>query len=134
MVGDDRALTKLTVPGRYPIPYLLDLTYNLHGCLIFSKVDLLRAFHEVPVKECDISKTAICTPFGSYEYLWMPFGLLNAAQTQQRLMDEVLRYLEDIQIASKTIEEHQQQLEAVFNRIKDYGRVVNSNHSMAVTS
>lgn len=136
MVGDYRALNTITLPDRYPLPYLQDFTYILHGCEVFSKVDLLRAFHQVPVEESAIPKTAICTPFGSYEYVRMPFGLRNAAQTQQRLMDEVLRglqfvfvYLDDILIASKDIAEHRRHLTEVLQRIQKYGLVVNLQKS-----
>lgn len=136
MCGDYRALNTITVPDRYPVPYLQDFTYILFGCTVFSKVDLLRAFHQVPVEECDIPKTAICTPFGAYEYLRMPFGLRNAAQTQQRLMDEVFLglnfvfvYLDDILIASKSAAEHRAHLLAVFERIQQYGLIVNLKKS-----
>lgn len=136
MCGDYRALNTITIPDRYPVPYLQDFTYILSGCTIFSKVDLLRAFHQVPVEECDIAKTAISTPYGAYEYLRMPFGLRNAAQTQQRLMDEVLRglpfifvYLDDILVASQNAKEHRSHLRQVFDRIQKYGLVVNLKKS-----
>lgn len=141
MCGDYRALNRITKPDRYPIPYLQDFTYFLHGCTIFSKVDLLRAFHQVPVEEGDIPKTAISTPYGSYEYTKMPFGLRNAAQTQQRLMDEVLRglpfvfcYLDDVLVASRSVEEHRCHLMQVFERIKKFGLVVNLKKSEFGTS
>jgi hypothetical protein len=69
----------------------------------------------------DIPKTAICTPFGLFEYLFMPFGLKNAAQTFQRLMDRLFRhlpfvfvYLDDILVASRSDEEHLDHLRQVF--------------------
>lgn len=136
MCGDYRALNRITVPDRYPIPYLQDFTYILHGCTVFSKIDLLRAYHQVPVQEHDIPKTAICTPFGSYEYVFMSFGLRNAAQTQQRLMDEVLWglpfvfcYLDDVLIASRDSDEHRRHLSEVFTRIQQFGLVVNLQKS-----
>ena len=76
--------------------------------------------------------TAIVTPFGSFEFLRMPFGLKNAAQTFQRLMDTVCRgsssffvYLDDILIFSHCSEQqHLQHLKQLFQRLKDYGPVI----------
>jgi hypothetical protein len=85
--GDYRRLNAVTVPDKYPLPNLQDLSANLHGNTIFSKLDLVKGYHQVPVNKDDIPKTAIITPFGLFEYIYMPFGLKNAAQTFQRLMD-----------------------------------------------
>jgi hypothetical protein len=60
-----------------------DLSNGLHVCNIFSKIDLVTGYHQIPVAAADISKTAIITPFGLFEYLFTPFGLSNAAQTFQ---------------------------------------------------
>jgi hypothetical protein len=87
--GDYRRLNTVTEDDRYPLPSILDFSSNLAGCTVFSKVDLVKGYHQVPMAEADIPKTAICTPFGLFEYLFMPFGLKNAAQTFQRLMDRL---------------------------------------------
>ena len=79
--GDYRALNARTLPDRYPLPYLTYFTTNLRGKKIFSKIDLQKAFHQVPIHPDDIAKTAISTPFGLYEFKFMTFGLCNAAQT-----------------------------------------------------
>ena len=88
--GDYRRLNCTTEDDRYPIPRIHDFTANLAGKVLFSKVDLVRGYHQVPVHPDDVPKTAVITPFGLFEFLRMPFGLKNAAQSFQRLMDTVL--------------------------------------------
>jgi hypothetical protein len=80
----------------------------------------------------NIPKTAICTPFGLFEYMFMPFGLKNAAQTFQRLMDKLFRhlpflfmYLDDILIASKDLAEHMRHLRQVFEILQSAGLQIN---------
>ncbi|XP_023816875.1 uncharacterized protein LOC105357974 [Oryzias latipes] len=92
--GDFRRLNDATTPHRYPIPHIQDFSVRLCGASIFSKVDLVRGYHQVPVRAEDVPKTAVITPFGLFEFLRMPFGLKGAAQTFQRLMDSMLRGLE----------------------------------------
>ena len=115
--GDYKRLNDITVPDRYPLPNLRDFANRLSGCTIFSKVDLVKGYHQIPVAPEDIKKTAIITPWGLFEFLRMPMGLTNAAQAFQRLMDEVTRgldfafvYLDDILIASKSPAEHKKHL------------------------
>ena len=84
------------------------------------------------MSDSDIKKTAIITPFGLYEFLRMPFGLNNAAQSFQRLMDNVCQgldfvfvYLDDILVASSTEAEHMVHLRQLFDQLKKHGLVIN---------
>lgn len=122
--GDFRRLNNITIPDRYPLPLIQNFNINLSNCKVFSKIDLFRAYNQIPVAQEDIHKTAITTPFGMFEFLRMPFGLRNAAQTFQRFMNEVLGdldfvfvYIDDILVGSENEEQHLTHLEEVFKRL-----------------
>ncbi|XP_076299903.1 uncharacterized protein LOC143218556 [Lasioglossum baleicum] len=130
--GDYRALNARTIPDRYPLPHVEDFTRTLSGNTIFTTIDLVRAYHQIPVHPNDVAKSAIVTPFGLFEYVSMPFGLRNAAQTFQRFIDDVLRgldlcyaYLDDILVASRNEEEHKEHLRQLFSRLEEYGIIIN---------
>ncbi|BHF78866.1 hypothetical protein SprV_0602198300 [Sparganum proliferum] len=130
--GDYRALNNATIPDRYPVPHLQDFAGALFVKSVFSKIDLVRAFHQIPVAPEDVPKTAVTTPFGLFEFIRMPFGLRNAAQTFQRFIDRVLRglpfvyaYIDDLLVASRNAEEHKEHLALVFDRLDQLGAVIN---------
>ena len=130
--GDYRRLNDVTTPDRYPIPHIQDCSARISGARIFSKIDLVRGYHQIPVHPSDVPKTAVITPFGLFEFLRMPFGLKNAAQAFQRLMDKVLRgldfvfvYLDDIMVFSANETEHLEHLRLIFERLREHGLVIN---------
>ena len=130
--GDYRRLNNVTRPDRYPLPNLRDFTNNLKGCMVFSKLDLVKGYHQVPMDPADVCKTAIVTLFGLFEFLSMPFGLKNAAQTFQRLMDSIFRglpfvfvYLDDVLVASTNRRTHLEHLRLVLELLVQNGLVLN---------
>lgn len=75
--GDYQSLNAKTIPDQYPLPNIQDFTSALDGTRAFSKTDLVRAFHQIPVAEEDIPKRGITTPFGLFEFLRIPFGVFK---------------------------------------------------------
>ncbi len=130
--GDYRRLNLATTHDRYPLPCILDLSNKLHGCKFFSCIDLVKGYHQILMAAQDIAKTAIITPFCLFEYLFMPFGLRNAAQTFQCFMDSLLKhlpfvfcYLDVIIIASNSLEELIEHLQQIFTILQENGLQIN---------
>ena len=130
--GDYRRLNTQTTDDKYPVRNLTDFNTELSGKKIFSKIDLLKGYHQIPVADEDVKKTGVITPFGLFLFPRTPFGLKNAGQDFQRLMDEILGdvphtfvYIDDILVASETPEEHLEDLKRVFEILDDNGMVVN---------
>ncbi|KAE8687867.1 Detected protein of unknown function [Hibiscus syriacus] len=123
-----RALNKLTVKNKYPIPLIADLFDQLGGARWFTKLDLRSGYYQVRIAKDDEPKITCVTRYGSYEFLVMPFGLTNAPATFCILMNKVLQpfldrfvvvYLDDIVVYSKTLEEHVEHLRRVFQVLRE---------------
>ncbi|EXX59955.1 gag-pol fusion protein [Rhizophagus irregularis DAOM 197198w] len=127
---DYRKLNKVTKKDCYPLPRIDDMLETLSGSQWFSSLDLASGFWQVELDPEDREKSTFITRFGTYEFTVMPFGLCNAPATFQQLMDTVLRdifwqfvivYIDDINVGSKTFEEHLSHLEQVFSRLAQAG-------------
>jgi len=129
MCIDYRALNKITVKDRYPMPNIQDLFDQLQGASVFSTLDLQSGYYQIRICEEDRPKTAFLTPMGQFQFKVMCFGLANAPATFQRRMNAifgerigkfVLVYLDDIMVFSKNPEDHVKHLREVFSILQKY--------------
>ena len=124
MCLDYRALNKITVHNKYPLPRIDDLIDKMSGAKCFSSLDLASGYHQIRIAEEDVPKTAFSTPFGHYQFKVLAFGLTNAPATFQYAMNDLFAaqlgryvcvYLDDILIFSKNAEDHEKHLEEVLS-------------------
>ena len=127
LVCDWRPLNKITTKVQACLPNIDDLFDTVRGAQYFSKLDLMSGYHQVRIKQEDIPKTAINTPFGHYQFRVMGFGLTNAPASFTALMNSVLRpfirvcvvvFLDDILIFSRTWSDHLKHLDEILSALE----------------
>nr|XP_013767485.1 PREDICTED: uncharacterized protein LOC102206490 [Pundamilia nyererei] len=127
---DYRTLNSRTIPDQYIIPRIDDALDCLTGSKWFSVLDLRSGYYRIAMSEQDKEKTAFICPLGFYQFELMPQGITGAPATFQRLMEkavgdmhllQVLVYLDDIIVFGRTLEEHEQRLLKVLDRLEEFG-------------
>ena len=112
-----------------PLPPIDQIIEQLAGAKVFSKIDLTQYYHQIPIREEDIEKTAITTKYGNYEWTVVPFGLTNAPAVAVRignrllydmLDDFVIIFMDDILVYSKNYDDHAIHLEKILARFKEW--------------
>lgn len=132
MCVDFRRLNAVSRADAYPMPRIDEMIDRLGTSKYITTLDLTRGYWQVPVKPDARPKTAFTTPFGLFQFRVMPFGLHGAPATFQRMMDKLLRgleefsaaYIDDLIIFSSNWEEHLQQIRTVFGRLRAAGLTV----------
>nr|GFC28010.1 RNA-directed DNA polymerase [Tanacetum cinerariifolium] len=124
---DYRELNKITIRNRYSLPRIDDLFDQLQGAMHFSKINLRSGYHQLRVKENDVSKTDFRTCYGHYEFLVMPFGLTNAPTVYMDLMNRIFHefldkfiivFIDYILVFSRSKEEHEDHLRTVLQTLR----------------
>ena len=129
--GNYKALNAVTKPDYYPLPNQMTLLRDVAGFNVYSKLDLQKAYNQIPMDPESTHLTAVRFPGGgSHEYLCMPFGLRNAGQTFQRYIEDALEglsfvraYIDDLIIYSDNHTDHLDHLRQVFDRLQKAGLV-----------
>ena len=131
MCCDWRALNRITVKNRYPLPRIDDMLDRINGAKVFSSIDLCSAYHQVRLVDSDVPKTAFRTPFGHFQFRVLAFGLTNAPSHFQTVINSAFAdprysefmciYLDDILVFSKNADEHLRHIESVFERLEAEG-------------
>ena len=129
--GDFRALNMKTLLDGYPLPNLCHFVGKLKGAKVFSRVDLKKAYHQIPLTPEAQKRATVLTPWGTFKFMRLAMGLKNSAQSFQRLMDTILAgmdgifvYMDDILIYTETEAQHLKLLEELFTKLTKNGLTV----------
>ena len=127
MCVDYRRINAVTIKNKYPLPLMADMRTRFRDARYFTILDLKDAFNFIRIKQKNEWKTAFRTKYGTYEYLVMPFGLINAPTTIQKMFNKTLQsylnrfaiiYMDDILVYSDTKDQHIKHVQMVLEALK----------------
>jgi len=131
---DYRRLNNITKKDAYPLPRMEDFLDSLGDAQVFTSLDYIAGYWQVPLRKEDQEKTSFTTHCGTYHWLSLPFGLTNAPATFQRALDIILSglkwqiclvYLDDVIIFSSNAEQHVKDVETVLHCLSEAGVTLN---------
>ena len=134
LVVDYRKLNGKIQPIQYPLPHLESTLQSLGGNSVFTTLDLLSGYHQIPLRVEDHHKTAFTTGRGLYEYKRVPFGMITSGAAMQYAMERVLgglngivcqTYIDDVIVFGKNAREHDENLNVVLSRLRESGFKIN---------
>ncbi|KAL7831312.1 hypothetical protein SRHO_G00308150 [Serrasalmus rhombeus] len=130
MCVDYRTLNRQTIPDQYVVPRIDEVLDCLNGSKWFSVLDLCSGYYQIPMADEDKEKTAFICPLGFFQFERMPQGVTGAPAIFQRLIEravgdmhmlEVIVYLNDLTVFGKNLEEHEERLLKVLDRLEESG-------------
>ena len=136
MCVDYRALNAISRAYIWPITRTDDILAKLGKAKFFTTLDLRSGYHHIALEKDAFKKTVFVTSFGMYEYLKVPFGMVQAPSYFQNLMNKVLKglnftlaYLDNIIIFSETAEQHLKHIQIVLNRLRQVKLKIEEKHA-----
>ncbi|XP_053698782.1 uncharacterized protein K02A2.6-like [Sabethes cyaneus] len=129
---DMRKVNQAIIPQKHPLPTFDEIVPHLNGCKVFSKIDLVKAFHQIELAPNSRNITTFVTPDAYYRYKRLMFGMSVAAEVFQRCIERVLKglkgvkvFIDDMLVYGSSQKEHDINLQAVLNRLKEQGLTIN---------
>ena len=128
---DYRILNSKITNDSYPLPLIRNISQKLHGSKFFSKIDLKKAYWNVPLYGPHKHKSTVVTPFGAYFFNRLPFGIASAPNSFQKGLESIFRdipnlfiYMDDLLVYTETKEEHEKIVQQVLQKLHENGMAI----------
>ena len=129
--GDYRLLNKRITNDSFPLPLIRNISQQLHGATIFTKIDFKKAYWNLPIFEGHKHKSTLVTLFGSFYFNRVPFGISSAPNSYQKAMmtifediPDIYIYMDDLLIYSRSQSEHEKTASEVLKKLHENGMAI----------